>query len=292
MDSLDPNALAEAAAAQLRGSDPNASAWVSASAGSGKTKVLRDRVLRLLLAGVEPSRILCLTYTKAAAAEMSNRIAQTLAEWAAIDDDLLRAELRKLAAGADIKALMPVARRLFARVLDTPGGMKIETIHAFCQSLLRRFPLEANVAPHFDLIEERDAATLLREARDDMLNAARTEPGGGLRRALDVTVARMSEGRLNDLLGELLNRRARFQRLIERSAGLPEIRAAIRSLLRVGPEETRASVLAAAVNDIACNAAAIRRIAEALAQCPDAERRGAAVEKVLAAARSGRKRLA
>ena len=265
LDSLDPNALAEAAAAQLRGSDPDASAWVSASAGSGKTKVLRDRVLRLLLAGVEPSRILCLTYTKAAAAEMSNRIAQTLAEWAAIDDDLLRAELRKLAAGADIKALMPVARRLFARVLDTPGGMKIETIHAFCQSLLRRFPLEANVAPHFDLIEERDAATLLREARDDMLNAARTEPGGGLRRALDLTVARMSEGRLNDLLGELLNRRAKFQRLIERSAGMPAIRAAIRNLLRVGPEETRASVLAGAVNDIACNAARIARIAEALA---------------------------
>ncbi len=266
VDSLDPSALAAAAAAQLRGSDPTASAWVSASAGSGKTKVLRDRVLRLLLQGVAPSRILCLTYTKAAAAEMSNRIAQTLAVWAAIDDDLLREELRKLAAGEDIKALMPVARRLFARVLDTPGGMKIETIHAFCQSLLRRFPLEANVAPHFDLIEERDAASLLREARDDMLNAARTEPGGGLHRALDLTVARMSEGRLNDLLGELLNRRARFQRLIERSAGMPAIRAAIRNLLRVGPEETRDTILAAAVTDIACNAAAIARIAEALAR--------------------------
>ncbi|HNB29026.1 MAG TPA: UvrD-helicase domain-containing protein, partial [Alphaproteobacteria bacterium] len=266
VESLDPGALAEAGAAQLRGSDPDASAWVSASAGSGKTKVLRDRVLRLLLAGVEPSRILCLTYTKAAAAEMSNRIAQTLAEWAAMDEGKLASELHNLAGPKDLKALVPVARRLFARVLDTPGGMRIETIHAFCQSLLRRFPLEANVAPHFDLIEERDAASLLREARDDMLNAARTEPGGGLRRALDLTVARMSEGRLNDLLGELLNRRARFQRLIERSAGMSAIRAAIRNLLRVGPEETRESVLAAAVTDIACDVAAIRRIAEALAR--------------------------
>ncbi len=277
LDQLDHEALRAATAAQLSGSDPNASAWVSASAGSGKTKVLRDRVLRLLLEGVAPARILCLTYTKAAAAEMSNRIAQTLAEWAAIDDDQLRAELRKLAAGKDIKALMPVARRLFARVLDTPGGMKIETIHAFCQSLLRRFPLEANVAPHFDLIEERDAAALLREARDDMLNAARTEPGGALRRALDVTVARMSESRLNDLLGSLLNRRARFQRLVERSAGMAAIGAAIRSLLRVAPADTRDSLLAAAVNDIACDAGEIRRIAAALAQGTEKNQAVAAV---------------
>ncbi len=284
IESLDPSALAEAGAAQLRGSDPDASAWVSASAGSGKTKVLRDRVLRLLLAGVEPSRILCLTYTKAAAAEMSNRIAQTLAEWAAMDESKLASELHNLAGPRELKALVPVARRLFARVLDTPGGMKIETIHAFCQSLLRRFPLEANVAPHFDLIEERDAAALLREARDDMLNAARTEPGGGLRRALDVTVARMSEGRLNDLLGELLNRRARFQRLIERSAGMPAIRAAIRNLLRVGPEETRDTILGAAAREGAYAAADLRRAAKALAngKKTDAER-AALIEDWLAA---------
>lgn len=262
---LDPQALAEATAQQQRGSEPTASAWVSASAGSGKTKVLRDRVLRLLLAGVEPSRILCLTFTKAAAAEMSNRIADTLAKWAAADDDTLRKDLRELAGGRDIKALMPVARRLFARVLDAPGGMKIETIHAFCQSLLRRFPLEANVAPHFSLIEERDSASLMREARDDMLNAARTEPGSALRAALDIAVARMNEGRLNDLLGELLNRRARFQRLIERSADMTAIRRAVRNLLGIGTEDTRESILAAAVTDMACSVAVLRHIAEALA---------------------------
>jgi ATP-dependent helicase/nuclease subunit A len=264
MTTLDPHALAEATDAQRRGSEPTSSAWVSASAGSGKTKVLRDRVLRLLLAGIEPSRILCLTFTKAAAAEMSNRIADTLAKWAAMPDEGLREELRGLVGGADIAALMPVARRLFARVLDTPGGMKIETIHAFCQSLLRRFPLEANVAPHFGLIEERDSAALMREARDDMLDAARAEPGGTLRAALDVAVSRMNEGRLNDLLGELLNRRAKFQRLIERSTGMDAIRRALRNLLGIGMDDTRETVLADVVKDIACDVRTLRRIAEAL----------------------------
>jgi ATP-dependent helicase/nuclease subunit A len=289
MTVLDPHALAEATDAQRRGSEPTSSAWVSASAGSGKTKVLRDRVLRLLLAGIEPSRILCLTFTKAAAAEMSNRIADTLAKWAAMPDEGLREELRGLAGGADIAALMPVARRLFARVLDTPGGMKIETIHAFCQSLLRRFPLEANVAPHFGLIEERDSAALMREARDDMLDAARAEPGGTLRAALDVAVGRMNEGRLNDLLGELLNRRARFQRLIERSADMDAIRRALRNQLGVGMDDTRQSLLAAAAAEHAFAAHELRRAAQTMAggKKTDIER-AAQIETWLATATESR----
>ncbi len=260
--------LREATAAQRLGSDPGWSAWVSASAGSGKTKVLGDRVLRLLLGNVPPAKILCLTFTKAAAAEMSNRVAERLAAWAAASDDQLREELRALAGGGDIKALMPVARRLFARVLDTPGGMKIMTIHAFCQSLLRRFPLEAEVAPHFTLIEERDATALLGEARDEMLNAARAGSDPALRQALDTVVARMLEGRLNDLMKELFSRRARFERLIE-SAEMPAIRAALRTTLRVGAEETRESVLAEAVSDIACDPKILRRAADALSQGSD-----------------------
>ena len=215
MSALNLEILQQASAAQRRGSDPGYSAWVSASAGSGKTKVLGDRVLRLLLSNVPPGKILCLTFTKAAAAEMSNRVAERLSVWAAASDDTLRAELRALTGGGDTATLMPVARRLFARVLDTPGGMKIMTIHAFCQSLLRRFPLEAEVAPHFSLIEERDAAALLGEARDEMLSAARNAPDTPLRKALDVVVTRMLEGRLNDLMRELFGRRARFERLVE-----------------------------------------------------------------------------
>jgi ATP-dependent helicase/nuclease subunit A len=257
--------LEQATRDQRVGSDPGYSAWVSASAGSGKTKVLGDRVLRLLLGNVPPAKILCLTFTKAAAAEMSNRVAERLAKWAAASDDQLREELRDLAGGGDIKVLMPVARRLFARVLDTPGGMKIMTIHAFCQSLLRRFPLEADVAPHFSLIEERDATALLGEARDEMLNAARAGGDAALRQALDGVVARMLEGRLNDLMRELFGRRARFERLIG-SAKMPAIRAALRTTLGVGADETRETVLAEAVTDVACNPKTLRRAADALAQ--------------------------
>jgi ATP-dependent helicase/nuclease subunit A len=257
--------LREATEAQRLGSDPGWSAWVSASAGSGKTKVLGDRVLRLLLGNVPPAKILCLTFTKAAAAEMSNRVAERLASWAAASQDDLRREIRELTGGRNTDELVPVARRLFARVLDTPGGMKIMTIHAFCQSLLRRFPLEAEVAPHFTLIEERDATALLGEARDEMLNAARSGSDAALRQALDGVVARMLEGRLNDLMKELFGRRARFERLID-SADMPAIRTALRTTLGVGAEETRESVLGEAVVDMACNPKVLRRAADALAQ--------------------------
>ena len=129
--------------------DPRASVWVAASAGTGKTKVLTDRVLRLMLAGTEPGRILCLTFTKAAAAEMANRIAERLGAWATADAARLEAAaLSSCPAGSRRTSSAALARQLFARVLDAPGGTKIQTIHAFCQSLLGRFPLEAGVAPH------------------------------------------------------------------------------------------------------------------------------------------------
>jgi ATP-dependent helicase/nuclease subunit A len=263
MSAFKQDILRRASDAQRRGSDPSYSAWVSASAGSGKTKVLKDRVLRLLLADVAPAKILCLTFTKAAAAEMSNRIADQLAQWAAQPHEKLRQDILALTDDAPTDALVARARRLFARVLDTPGGMKIMTIHAFCQSLLRRFPLEAAVAPHFTVIEERDATALMGEARDEMLNAARSAADAPLRRALDATVARMMEGRLNDLMKELFTRRARFERLI-RSAEMPAIRAALRRRLNVGPDESRESILAKAVADTACNPNVLRRAASAL----------------------------
>jgi ATP-dependent helicase/nuclease subunit A len=266
MTALDRDAILRRATRDQRlGSDPSYSAWVSASAGSGKTKVLKDRVLRLLLGDVPPAKILCLTFTKAAAAEMSNRIAEQLAQWAAMLDGDLAKDIRELTGHAPTPELVARARRLFARVLDTPGGMKVMTIHAFCQSLLRRFPLEADVAPHFMLIEERDAAALMGEARDEMLNAARSAADTPLRRALDDVVARMLEGRLNDLMKELFGRRARFERLIER-AEMPAIRGALRRVLSVGAEETRETVLAEAVTDVACNPKVLRRAADALAQ--------------------------
>ena len=140
---------------QQNASDPNVSVWVSASAGSGKTKVLTDRVLRLLLSGALPNRILCLTFTKAAAAEMSTRIAERLASWSLATDDELKVDLNYLSGRSVETHDLAWARRLFATVLDSPGGLQVQTIHGFCQSILRRFPLEAGLPPQFDVLDER-----------------------------------------------------------------------------------------------------------------------------------------
>ncbi|WP_373318640.1 UvrD-helicase domain-containing protein, partial [Gluconacetobacter azotocaptans] len=158
---------------QAEASDPEASVFVSASAGSGKTKLLIDRLLRLMLprltpdgtlaAGSDPARIQCLTFTKAAAAEMAIRLQNRLGKWVTLSDAALDAELAGLSVppGEDTRQ---AARELFARVLDLPGGMRIGTIHAFCQSLLRRFPVEAAISPHFTLVEDTDARLAMGEA--------------------------------------------------------------------------------------------------------------------------------
>ena len=147
---------------QITAATPDRSTWLSANAGSGKTKVLTDRVARLLLRGVDPQNILCLTYTKAAATEMQNRLFRRLGQWAMMADTDLAAQLGELGIDQAISSKMLVdARRLFATAIETPGGLKIQTIHSFCSSLLRRFPLEAGVTPQFTEMEDR-AAILLR----------------------------------------------------------------------------------------------------------------------------------
>lgn len=161
------NCIALASAQQQKASNPAQSVWVEASAGTGKTKVLSDRVLRLLLEGANPSRILCLTYTKAAASQMNNRIVERLSKWVVMDDDKLVAELKSLP--ADPK-LISQARRLFAVLLDTPGGIKIQTIHSFCQEILKRFPLEAKISPYFEVMEERETKEILSQIKQDILN--------------------------------------------------------------------------------------------------------------------------
>ncbi len=173
MNAFPPTASARANNLQREASDPTVSAFVAASAGSGKTKLLIDRLLRLMLDGADPSRILCLTFTKAAAAEMALRLQSILGEWVTLPPDALMEELkiRGITPGPDILRL---ARALFARVLDLPGGMRISTIHAFCQSLLRRFPLEAALAPHFRLMEDADGHAELQGAREESM--ARADP--------------------------------------------------------------------------------------------------------------------
>ncbi|MGV8985712.1 MAG: double-strand break repair helicase AddA [Cypionkella sp.] len=159
----------EAITAQVQAADPAASTWLSANAGSGKTRVLTDRVARLLLQDVEPQRILCLTYTKAAATEMQNRLFQRLGEWAMMPDAKLTAALAELGEVAKLDAShLARARRLFARAIETPGGLRIQTIHSFCASLLRRFPLEAGVSPNFVELDERAAKLLRQDILEEM----------------------------------------------------------------------------------------------------------------------------
>jgi ATP-dependent helicase/nuclease subunit A len=165
---------------QLLAADPAASVFVTANAGSGKTSTLVDRVARLLLRGASPQAILCVTYTKAAAAEMQSRLFAKLGEWAVMEDAELVAELARIDEAPDD---LSKARALFARALETPGGLKIQTIHAFCEKLLRRFPLEAGVSPGFTVLEDSAALQVSAEARDDVARLALAAPDGPVGRA-------------------------------------------------------------------------------------------------------------
>ena len=149
--------------------DPKHSAWVAANAGAGKTYTLANRVTRLLLAGTAPEKILCLTYTKAAAAEMQGRLFRQLGEWAMLTDKQLQKKIVDIGAEFGGPEDMKTARRLFAKALETPGGLKILTIHAFCQNVLSRFPLEAGVPASFDVLDEQTTRELIGEARTRVL---------------------------------------------------------------------------------------------------------------------------
>ena len=234
-----PSPRDRANAEQRAASDPAVSAFVAASAGSGKTKLLTDRLLRLMLSGARPERIQCLTFTKAAAAEMAVRLQRTLGRWVTLDDAPLDRALRDLALNPT-PDLRHRARALFARVLDLPGGMRIGTIHAFCQSLLRRFPLEAALSPHFQLVDERDAADALTEARESMLAQAHTEARQNALRLLAGLASADQFGRHVDAL------QTDRQRLAA-ALNLPDLAAAQRRALGiVGSRE--ADIIAAGIN--------------------------------------------
>lgn len=188
---------------QRTATDPDTSAWVAANAGSGKTHVLTQRVARLLLAGAEPQKILCLTYTRAAASEMQTRLFQTLGGWAMASDRALGDILAGLAGAGPEADRMMRARRLFARALETPGGLKIQTIHAFCEAVLRRFPLEAGVSPRFEVADEVQAAATTAAVREAMAEAAER----GSDPAFDHAAGLLNEDAIADLTAAILARR-------------------------------------------------------------------------------------
>ncbi|WP_029349810.1 double-strand break repair helicase AddA [Bosea sp. 117] len=200
-------AIEAATALQSRASDPAISAWVSANAGSGKTHVLARRVIRLLLGGVPPGRILCLTYTKAAAANMANRVLDELRRWVTLDDETLDAAIRATD-GAPSQTPAPErrarARRLFAAALETPGGLKIQTIHAFCGQLLHRFPFEAGVPAGFGTLENGAELELLARVRTEVVLEAAGAPDSPLGRAFALIVEEMSDGGIDKLVAGLI----------------------------------------------------------------------------------------
>ncbi|AZO26669.1 ATP-dependent helicase/nuclease subunit A [Mesorhizobium shonense] len=205
----------DTAASQARASDPQNSAWVSANAGSGKTHVLAQRVIRLLLNGTDPSKILCLTYTRAAAANMSNRVFSTLSEWTALPDAELAVRIAALdGRGAD-RDTMRRARRLFAEALETPGGLKIQTIHAFCESVLHQFPLEANIPAHFEMLDPQMEVSLFADARRDMISGAGAGVEG-LADAFATVLERGGEFGLDMLLSEIVGKRDDLRGFIQK----------------------------------------------------------------------------
>jgi ATP-dependent helicase/nuclease subunit A len=195
--------LAETQRNQAAAADPGASVWVSANAGTGKTHVLTMRVLRLLLAGTPPERILALTYTKAAAAEMSKRVFARLAEWVTAPESELSARLATLLDRPATEEEIERARQLFAIAIETPGGLKVQTIHAFCERLLQRFPLEAGVPPGFAILDDHERTRLLAEAADQTLAEAAAADATPLARALGVAIRYATDLNFDQLLSEV-----------------------------------------------------------------------------------------
>ena len=197
---------------QRRASNPLSSVWVSASAGSGKTKVLTDRVLNLLLLSGHPEKILCLTFTKTAAAEMTNRINKVLKSWVIMPDTQLADEISKLTGDEVSSDQLERARRLFALTLETPGGMKIMTIHSFSQSILKRFPLEAGISPHFEVMDDVSAGDVLNTLIQEAFKNTSLKP------AIELLSGYLDESALMTLLKETLGMRHRLLELTTNSS--------------------------------------------------------------------------
>jgi len=194
---------------QFEASNPQNSSWVSANAGSGKTHVLTQRVIRLMLDGNPPDKILCLTFTKAAAANMKNRVFDTLGSWTMMEDMKLDQEIEKSTGKRPSPKIRRKARELFASALDTPGGLKIQTIHGFCESLLRQFPIEANVPGHFEALEDNAQVELIRRATKQILSGSH-DPEGILAKHFEVLMVKNSDIAIEAGIAEIITKRGEF----------------------------------------------------------------------------------
>ena len=189
---------------QVQASDPNFSTWVSASAGTGKTKILTDRVLRLLLQNAEFSKILCLTFTNAAAGEMKERIAAALSDWANITADELKEKLYSTLGRKCSSKELDQARSLYSKYLNSDEKINIQTIHSFCQKLLKKFPLEASIPPSFTIIDETKSYQILKQVKNELLSKNALLPIN------DYLNANFHEVTIDEIISEIVQNKIKF----------------------------------------------------------------------------------
>ena len=223
---------------QVEAADPNVSAFVSANAGSGKTHVLAQRVINLLLGGCDPAKILCITFTKAAAANMANRVFDTLAKWTALNDEKLNKQIELNTGRPATFADRVRARRLFASALETPGGLKVQTIHAFCTRLLHQFPFEANVGARFTVLDEASTSQLLDRLTLDVLLEAAANPDSPLGQALSAAIVVAADQTFKDIIGEAIKKRDAIAAWLKEAGGLDAAINALSQSLGLDPNDT------------------------------------------------------
>jgi ATP-dependent helicase/nuclease subunit A len=223
---------------QASASNPGSSAFVSANAGSGKTHVLVQRVIRLLLEGVAPEKILCITFTKAAAANMAERVFTTLGHWVTLDDAELDDAIRDAGVPSSDRKLRKVARELFARALETPGGLKVQTIHALCTRLLQQFPFEANVPARFAVLDERDQADMMERANLRVFLEASNAPDSVLGRALQTSMANAADVTFKDIVREACLSRDHFMAWTDAAGGADAAAAEMSAVLGVSADDS------------------------------------------------------
>ncbi len=228
--------------AQAKASDPATSAFVAANAGAGKTHVLVSRVIRLLLSGVPPERILCITFTKAAAANMAQRVFETLGRWVRLDDAALDAAILATGAAKPDPDTRRRARELFACALETPGGLKVQTIHALCTRLLQQFPFEANVPARFAVLDDRDQNDMMERANLAVLLEASNAPDSAVGRALATAMAYAADVTFKEVVREACLSREHFLAWADQNGGIDAARAQLARTLGITADDALADI--------------------------------------------------
>lgn len=227
-------------AEQLSATSPEASVWVAASAGTGKTKVLTDRVLRLLLSGTAPEKILCITFTNAAASEMENRVKETLQSWAKTDPSALPHLLETILSQPPTAEQLQRARMLFYTIIDTPKRLRIDTIHSLCQYILKRFPLETGISPHFKIVSTLEQQQLLQRIQEELYTSSFTQDD--IAQTLAVLFSELSEYSLKTIIKEIVSNRPKFVQLFSHSS-LDAVKDTIYRALQISPDTTATEIV-------------------------------------------------